>query len=981
MSDRRNVQFRLLLAAFFAGAAHGVFALDSRPETWFHIIGGNASKSGLTADLEALASAGFGGIQFFHGQFGKASAWDGVSGQIPCLSAKWDDLVIHAADECARLGLSFKMQNCPGWSMSGGPWISVSNAMRKLVFARRDVAAGAVADIPVPEAYRDADSDWRDVCCLAFPTPEGGGLNAFTAETNGNCRIYDFGRPVTIRTLELPSPSQLLHRRSYTPDVRVVFEAEMNGAWRRVCAVRYPQGCWQDQVPFSIACEEVRARRWRLTLESPDRINVRYVRFSSEARLDNYEGLAGHVLRGQLKRRYPRQSAAAYIPAGAVRIVKPGDRLEASVVARWTVLKVGHVNMKKKNHPAPAEATGWECDKLDPRGIEANFAGYIGRLVEGPLAGGRLKGMIVDSWECERQTWTWRMEEWFQAENGYDVKTILPAVFGWVIASPENTEKLLLDWRRTVSGLITRNYYGRMAELAREKGLSSAYETAFGDVIPGDILEYWKYCDTPMCEFWQPYAPAAGGAGHPNFKPVRPCVSAAHLYGKRRVDCEAFTSMALTWDENFRTFKEQAVRHYARGVTHLVFHTCTHNPQVDGRVPGTSFGSSIGSPFVRGQTWWRHLGAFTGWTAACCRFLERGRPVVDALRYLGDELDHRPDELEFFPEGFKVDYLNADVLFNRLDVVDGRFTLPDGMTYSVLWVPDSVMLLPKTRRRLDELGAKGGRIRYGSAAGAVAGLEAQISFRADAGTEGALLWYHRLDGDKDCFFVAADDRGFCGQASFATVNGMKNLRLELSAYETLLLEFSQAGAVDLAPGAEGRNFTARSDDGPVSEIGLSGWTLELPAGYGADGPVRLDGLAAWKDIPALSPEARAFSGTARYECSFDAPEDGMGRSFRLELGEVRDIAKVCVNGRSVALLWAEPYSCDITKFVRPGRNAVEIEVTSSWFNRLAWDFSRPEAERKTWTVWDIPDRTPPCLKQGAELRDSGLLGPARLTMR
>ena len=42
--------------------------LDSHPETWFHIIGGNVSKAGLTADLEALKDAGFGGIQFFHGQ-------------------------------------------------------------------------------------------------------------------------------------------------------------------------------------------------------------------------------------------------------------------------------------------------------------------------------------------------------------------------------------------------------------------------------------------------------------------------------------------------------------------------------------------------------------------------------------------------------------------------------------------------------------------------------------------------------------------------------------------------------------------------------------------------------------------------------------------------------------------------------------------------------------------------------------------------
>ena len=130
---------RTLCGTILAAAVTVTYATagaDSRPETWFHIIGGNVSKAGLTADLEALKDAGFGGIQFFHGQWGEAEAWDGVAEQIPCLSPKWDDLVAHAADECARLGLTFKMQNCPGWSMSGGPWIAPSNAMRKLVCAR-----------------------------------------------------------------------------------------------------------------------------------------------------------------------------------------------------------------------------------------------------------------------------------------------------------------------------------------------------------------------------------------------------------------------------------------------------------------------------------------------------------------------------------------------------------------------------------------------------------------------------------------------------------------------------------------------------------------------------------------------------------------------------------------------------------------------------------------------------------------------------
>ena len=962
----------LCVAALPLVAAAG----DCRPETWFHIIGGNASKAGLTADLEALRDAGFGGIQLFHGQFGKADAWDGVAEQIPCLSAKWDDLIAHAADECARLGMTFKMQNCPGWSMSGGPWIAPSNAMRKLAYARRDVAgqnggAGSrspvIPELPVPARFRDADSDWHDICYVAFPTPSGYATDEdichpATVETNGNERVVHFAKPVTIRTLELPSSRQLSGPWPYNLDLRITLAAETAKGWRTVCDARYPQGCWQDMVPFSLACDEATAKTWRLSLSSPHAIAVPFVKFLSGARLDNWEGLAGHVLRGQLKRPRPTQSASAYVPAGTVRIVKAGDKLPPAA-SGWTVLRVGHVNMKKINAPAPKEATGWECDKLDPRGIEANFAGYIGRLADGPLKGGKLKGMIVDSWECERQTWTWRMEEWFREANGYDVKEMLPAVFGWVIGSPAETEKKLLDWRRTVSDLITKNYYGRMAELAHGKGLTAAYETAFGDVVPGDILEYWKFCDTPMCEFWQPYTFDAGSVGHPNFKPVRPCVSAAHVYGKRRIDSESFTSMSLTWDENFRTLKEQAVRHFARGVTHFVFHTCTHNPQTDGRVPGTSFGSYIGTPFIRGQTWWPFMRPFTEWTAKCCAFLERGLPVVDVLRYLGDELDHKPDELEYFPEGFKNDYLNADVLFNRLDVKDGRFVLPDGMSYSAIWVPESVMVQPKTRTRLDELAAKGGRVVYGSADASVTGVKPQVVAGA------TLLWYHRVDGDVDCFFAAADEKGFTGKALFHTRHGEQALQLCLAPFETLLLEFGKNGV------ANGETGCPQAVGGTVME--LTDWRLSFPRGWGAPESIAIDRLVPWKELPGVSEEGRSFSGTATYTATAILAAKPSA-ALLLDLGDVRDFARVFVNGHEVAALWAKPYRCDIAPFARKGENEIKVEATSTWFNRLAYDYRQPPDKRKTWTVWEMHGKPPPCLRPDAKLRDSGLLGPVSL---
>lgn len=278
----------------------------------------------------------------------------------------------------------------------------------------------------------------------------------------------------------------------------------------------------------------------------------------------------------------------------------------------WTLLRVGHVNSGFENGPAPSCATGWECDKLDPRGIEANFDAYVGRLLKGPLAGGRLKGILLDSWEAWRPDWTWRMEAYFQELKGYALRLKLPALFGYVIGDAEATKVFLYDWRDVVSTLIERNFFRRMVELAHERGIECQYETAFGDVLPGDILRYWKWCDTPMCEFWHPHR-NDGYVGSWQNKPVRPCVSAAHLYGKRRVAAEAFTSFELSWNESPRLFKRTADVHLARGVTHLVFHTYTHNPYLEGHVPGTSFGCGIGSPFLRTQTWWRHMGEFTGY--------------------------------------------------------------------------------------------------------------------------------------------------------------------------------------------------------------------------------------------------------------------------------------------------------------------------------------------------------------------------------
>ena len=928
---RRACAVVSLVTGLTMGAAGDVGG--TRPETWFHLIGGNVSKEGLTADLEAIRAAGIGGIHLFHGQMGKNETWPGVKEPIPCLSEKWDDMIAHAASECRRLGLTFKMQNCPGWSMSGGPWIRPENAMRNLCFSRSAIRRGGAVSLPLPDlAKDDPNRDYRDLFVVAFPTPlgdDGAWLKPVkTVEVDANTRRYVFDRPVTVRTLELPSVSELDHARSYDPKMSVEFVAEgTDGGDRAVLDEPLPPGNWQDNRKggsrYTLACDETSAKSWLLRIRSKDPIRLGRVRLSSAARLEHWEGLAGWTLRGLVDRAAPRQDPRCWIDGASLTNLTGLMRRDGSLgwtppdEREWTVLRIGHVNGLYRNGPAPAEATGWECSKLSPRGVEANYAAYVGRLAKGPVRG-MLKGIVVDSWECFRDNWTDGLDGIFRTRRGYDPVLHLPSVFGWVIGTPDETTAFLRDWRGLLGELVEENYYGRMAGLAHADGLTVQYETAFGDALAGDLLRFWKYADVPMCEFWRPTQPT--GVGSHDFKPVKPCVSAAHVYGKRRVAAEALTNCALDWNEALRDFKPVIDRHFARGVTFPVFHTYTHNPQVGFKEPGTSFGYFIGTPFLRGQTWWKFMPRFTDYCARCTEFLEAGHPVVDVLRVLGDGLGHKPSErAPQFGNRFKDDYVNRDVLVNRLSVRDGRLALPDGMSYSVLWIPDGTYLDAESRDRIAALGKAGAKV--------VAGGDPTDGLVPDVeSSDGSLLWYHRAVDGEDRYFVAAADRPYAGSVRFRG----REVALALEQGESRFVCFSRDGRVTQVD--------------PVSGAA----PLERPASPGKT-------LAGFEEGATEA----SFGVKAR-----------TGERTVLDLGRVEQCAEVKVNGVSAGMLWCAPYRLDITPFMRGGDNRIDVTVTPTWYNRLVRDAALPEAERTTWTICGP--------KAGSPLKPMGLYGPVRL---
>ncbi len=1029
------------------------------PETWFHLIGGNVSKKGITADLEAIARSGISGIQLFHGQFG--GPWPGVDPQIACLSPLWEDAIKHAATECERLGLRFTMQNCPGWAMSGGPWITPAKAMRHLAWSRTDISGGKgiiKTRLDKPQPSNEVWRDYKEVTVLAFPTPlgdsgkphqiqaaKGSGTVDWTGPllstpekpvrlepSNGKPHHVEatFADTVTIRTIELPSVNSMSHAWNYEPGVHIKVQAVLaNGKTKELLNNNVPAANWQDNSPLTLACTETKGvKAIKIWIENKHDLALSYIRFYAAARKNNWESEAGWTLRNIDRNgvNYAQSTKAFVDPAQVVDLSKmmdaEGNLTWKAPAGRWTVLRIGHINAGKKNGPAPPEGTGWECDKLSEAGADAHFAGYIGRLSgdKGALANGLLKGMLMDSWECETQTWTASMEAEFNRISGYPLRKWLPALFGYVMQDQETTYRFLHDWRYALNDLYTNKFFGRMAKLAKASNLGVTYETAAGDVVPADILEYYKFADVPMAEFWQPFNNYF--VGSLNFKPIKPTASAARIYGKPRIAAEALTSFELTWDEQWPMLKDVANLNMIEGVSHLVYHTFTHNPSVDSLIPGSSLGSSIGTPFIRQQTWWRHMPHLNDYFARCSYMLERGKPVSDVLWYLGDELGHKPDQNAPFPEGFKYDYCNPDVLLHRLTVVNGMLTTPEGIEYRVLWLPETTHMLPQTVEKLNMLiragatvignapkqlatlsGGQKAQIRFTTAVKNIWGKKANAMTRLGKGillsgmslgdalnklqlkpdvTGGNALWAHRRTQDADWYFITAPKGGaFKGTLEFRNTGNIE-------VWDPVTGKVSPVAgkqngtrtSVDLDLPLAGSCFVVFSHDEKKADIKTyaapmtielsSPWFIAFPDGWGAPDTIQTKALKPWKDLD-IPAEAKAFSGTATYTTAFNLSKVDPSSRYTLNLGEVSMIAKVTLNGKDIGTIWCPPYSIDLRNVLVSGSNTLKIEVTSSWFNRLVYDAGLQQEKRKTWTISGPPKDAP--------LRVSGLLGPVSIS--
>jgi hypothetical protein len=149
------------------------------------------------------------------------------------------------------------------------------------------------------------------------------------------------------------------------------------------------------------------------------------------------------------------------------------------------------------------------------------------------------------------------------------------------------------------------------------------------------------------------------------------------------------------------------------------------------------------------------------------------------------------------------------------------------------------------------------------------------------------------------------------------------------------------------------------------------WDLTFPPKLGAPEKATFENLISWSDSAVEG--IKYFSGTATYTKSFELPKNllGAGQRLFLDLGEVKNLAEVSINGKPLGILWKEPFCVEITNAAKPGNNQLTVKVTNLWPNRLIGDEKLPESQRITWASVSL-------YKADSPLLPSGLLGPVKV---
>ncbi|MDO9376951.1 MAG: glycosyl hydrolase [Ferruginibacter sp.] len=694
----------------------------------------------------------------------------------------------------------------------------------------------------------------------------------------------------------------------------------------------------------------------------------------------------------------------------------------------WQVIRFGYSLTGKQNHPASEEATGLEVDKLDATAVKNYFEIYLNKYKDatGGLMGARgLQYVVTDSYEAGQETWTPQMAQEFKKRRGYALLPWMPVLTGVIVKSSAASEQFLWDWRKTISELLAENHYDQLTTILAKYGMkrySESHEN--GRVFIGDGMDAKRTAAVPMSAMWTPGI--AGSTLTMAEADIRESASVAHIYGQNIAAAESLTAIGFggkAWSYSPENLKPTADLELASGLNRFVIHTSAHQP-VDDKIPGLGL-SIFGQWFTRHETWANQANAWTDYLARSSYLLQQGKFVADVVYYYGEDNNITSlfgAKLPGVPEGYSYDFINADAFINLLSVKDGNLVTPSGMSYRLLVLDSNArkMSLPVLRKLAalvkagatitgvkpvaspslaDDQAAFGEIINQVWGAGnekvltgktiaeALASIKVAPDFTYSKTTPATKVMHvHRKLTDRDIYWInnrnattETIEAGFRVEgkvpqiwhpetakteaASYSIENGITTVKLQLQPNDAVFVIFKDKAqkAAETLPATSEKSLATLNGE----------WIINFQKERGAPALLKVTGLKSWTENP--EPGVKYFSGTATYTQNLVADKNWFGKGAQLwmDLGEVKNLAEVVVNGRSLGIVWKTPFRVDLDGALKPGSNKIEIRVTNLWVNRLIGDAQPGVTNKITYTSM-------PFFQPNSKLLPSGLLGPVKI---
>jgi len=700
----------------------------------------------------------------------------------------------------------------------------------------------------------------------------------------------------------------------------------------------------------------------------------------------------------------------------------------------WVILRFGYSLLGITNHPATAEATGLEVDKLNHTYVKNYMESYLDSYKQTVGAGymGKrgIRYVVNDSWEAGSQNWTDDMFAQFKKLRGYDPLPWLPVLAGIVVESAEASDRFLWDFRKTIGDLIAHEHYGQLEATLHEWGMGHYGESHEGGrAFVADGMEVKKFNEVPMSAMWT-QTPGVNKEQYGYNADDRESASVAHIYGQNLAAAESLTAAAAPWAWSPATLKPTADQEFLNGINRFVIHESAHQPLV-GKAPGMTLGP-FGQWFNRNETWAEEAGPWVKYIVRSSYLLQQGRFGADVVYFYGEDsnltaifADKSPD----VPAGYGFDYINADGLIHMLNATEGRITTKSGMEYRLLALDpySQHMSLPVLRaihklvedgavvagqkptddpsladdqaefqRLNDELFGDGSGVHRVGKGKVYAGMNAEAALKemnlapdfdhTKPESDTRLLFVHRKLADGDLYFVDnRNDReetvdaafrvtgkapelwyaetGKSQPASYNIADGRTTVPLHLEPWGTVFVVFRK-------PAKETSRTLPTVVEADLATL-EGPWNVAFQPGRGAPASITLDKLISWTD--STDAGVKYFSGAGTYTKTVQASPEWFKKGARLwiDLGDVKNLAEVRVNGKSLGIVWHTPYRVDATSALKPGANQVTIKVINAWVNRLIGD-QQPDATTKC-TFADVKP-----YKANSSLLPSGLLGPVRV---